>query len=272
VKRGHGETGAGLSLPAPDELPPDVYDPQQMADLHPAHALYVLVLNLVSYFAEQLAATREMERFADILQRAEDEYVPDGPPVSPLTRSYFNLWAFFDARAGRANETIGSVILEMGRAFHMDEDLLRVIALLQESRMGLYRHEGRAGAQARLREFVTGEMRDAMVPAGYDGAAGEIWYARVLPPPIPGGSQGVVMTTPYIVVEPDAAEWEAYFRRAVPGGRREEYERHMKYGPRRHYWNDYVFESYVNHQAAAIYCAGLPDVPESRPHARVNER
>ena len=43
---------------------------------------------------------------------------------------------------------------------------------------------------------------------------------------------------------------------------------HMKFGPARDYWNEFVFEAYVNHQADAIFLAGLPDVPESRPHAR----
>jgi len=46
----------------------------------------------------------------------------------------------------------------------------------------------------------------------------------------------------------------------------------MKYGPTRTYWNDFVFEGYVNHRTEAIYLAGLPDVPESRPHAEVNSR
>jgi hypothetical protein len=45
----------------------------------------------------------------------------------------------------------------------------------------------------------------------------------------------------------------------------------MKYGPTREYWNDFVFEAYVNHQADAIYLAGLPDIPESRPHSEVSE-
>jgi len=50
------------------------------------------------------------------------------------------------------------------------------------------------------------------------------------------------------------------------------YERHMKFGPTRTYWNDFVFEGYVSHRTEAIYLAGLPDVPESRPHSEVNSR
>ena len=44
----------------------------------------------------------------------------------------------------------------------------------------------------------------------------------------------------------------------------------MKYGPTREYWNDFVFEAYVNYRTEAIYLAGLPDIPESRPHSKVN--
>jgi hypothetical protein len=44
----------------------------------------------------------------------------------------------------------------------------------------------------------------------------------------------------------------------------------MKYGPTRTYWNDFVFEGYVNYRMEAIYLAGLPDVPESRPHSEIN--
>ena len=46
----------------------------------------------------------------------------------------------------------------------------------------------------------------------------------------------------------------------------------MKHGPTRAYWNDFVVEAYVNYRSDAIFLAGLPDVPESRPHSEVNER
>ena len=40
----------------------------------------------------------------------------------------------------------------------------------------------------------------------------------------------------------------------------------------RDYWTEFVFEAYVNHQTEAIFLAGLPDTPESRPHSKVNYR
>jgi hypothetical protein len=244
---------------------------EDLAGFHPAHAAYVYAQNQVSVMSEQLTALKEMKPFDDIVSKAEDLYMPSAPPMSPLTKSYFTCWAFFDVCVGAANETIGATILELGAAFGIDSELLRLIRFMQESRMGLYIHKGRKDNLAVLEEFVTGAVCRAIVPSGYRGQKGELWYVRVLPPPIPDGSEHVVFTTPYIVLRPGLDQWLAYFRRALPETARvDDYERHMKYGPTREFWTDFVFEAYVNHRTDAIYLAGLPDVPESRPHSQGN--
>ena len=222
--------------------------------------------------SEQLTALKEMAPFAEIISRAEDLYMPSAPPMSPLTTSYFSCWAFFDACAGPASETIGATILEVGAAFGMHPELLRLIRLMQYSRMGFYIHRARDGDVSILEDLVTTAVYRAIVPAGYRGRNNENWYVRLLPPPFPGGAEHVVFTTPYVVVHPDFDDWLAYFRRTLPATAGfADYERHMKYGPSREYWNDYVFEGYVNHQADAIYIAGLPDIPESRPHSEISK-
>ena len=98
----------------------------------------------------------------------------------------------------------------------------------------------------------------------------------MLPPPIPSGSEHVVFTTPYVLLKPGMHEWQAYFRRTLPDApkqaRIDANERHMKYGPTRSYWNDFVFEGYVNHRTEVIFLAGLPAIPESRPHSNASNR
>jgi hypothetical protein len=250
-----------------------VVSQKDLAGFHPAHAAYIYTQNQASVMSEQLTALKEMGPFVDIISRAEDLYMPSAPPMSPLTTSYFSCWAFFDACVGPANETIGTTILEVAAAFGMHADLLRLMRLMQDSRMGFYIHREREGDVSVLQDLVNGAVYRAIVPAGYKGQKNENWYIRLLPPPFPGGQEHVVFTTPYVVVHPDFDEWLAYFRRTLPAtGGFADYERHMKYGPTREYWNDYVFEAYVNHQADAIYVAGLPDVPESRPHSEISER
>jgi hypothetical protein len=122
-----------------------------------------------------------------------------------------------------------------------------------------------------LEDLVTGTACHAIAVSGYHGKEGELWYARVLPQPLEGGCEHVVFTTPYILLQPGPHDWLAYFSRTfAQTARVDHYERHRKYGPTRQYGNDFVFEAYVNHRTEAIYLAGLPDIPESRPHSRIN--
>ena len=41
----------------------------------------------------------------------------------------------------------------------------------------------------------------------------------------------------------------------------------LKFGPRRNYWNEFVFLAYHHHQADAIYLSGIPDLKATLPHA-----
>jgi hypothetical protein len=174
---------------------------------------------------------------------------------------------------GVADETLGTTAMAVGTAFGMNDGLVHLMGLMQQSRMGIYVHEGTDADAVVLRELVTDKVCRAIVPAGYLGQRGELWYVRVLPPPLPG-SEHVVCTTPYVLLTPGEREWRAYFRRILPDGPRDRqtarYERHMKYGPTRVYWTEFVFEAYANHRTDAIFLVGLPDVAESRPHARIN--
>lgn len=259
---------------AAEELQGGLVIPERLARHHPAHAAYLYAQNQVSVMSEQLTGLNELASFVRILSAAEDLYIPTGPapPMSPLTASYYTCWAFFDVCAGPAKETIGDIILKIGAALGIPEDLLHVIRLMQRSRMGIYRHEGIEGSLIVLRELATDVVSRAVCGSQYDGRKGELWYARVLPPPFPDGSEHIVFTTPYVLLQPGLPEWRAYFRRVLPTGPQQThiaaYEHHMKYGPTRNYWPEFVFEGYVNYQTEAIFLAGLPDIPESLPHSK----
>jgi hypothetical protein len=84
----------------------------------------------------------------------------------------------------------------------------------------------------------------------------------------------VVFTTPYLLIDPGEREWLSYFQRTLPDAATDDriaaYEHHMKFGPARDYWTEFVFEAYVNHRSDVIFLKGLPDVLESRPHSSVN--
>ena len=115
---------------------------EELAALHPVHAIYAYAQNQTSVMAEQLTSLPEMDRFARLVGKAEEEYMPSGPPMSPLTPSFFTCWALFDACIGLGRETLGTTSMAVGRAFGMHEELVRTIGLMQDSRMAVYVHEG----------------------------------------------------------------------------------------------------------------------------------
>ena len=97
-------------------VPKDVHDVQSLVaqGYDPLHAVYVAVQNITSVFAECVSVLPELKSYYKTVGDAEEEYMPDGPPMSPLTRSYFTTWAFFDFRFGGDHETIGTCLIDLG--------------------------------------------------------------------------------------------------------------------------------------------------------------
>jgi hypothetical protein len=244
-------------------------------ELHPAHATYAYVQNQISILAEALSQLDDLDRISEIVSRAEDEYVPSQPPMSPVTRSFFNTWTLFDCGVGIERETFGTILLALAARLRMSAEFADLLGKWQASRFGLFELEAEAGETARLRELVTGARIEAVNPTRYKGARGTIWYVRALPPPVAGFSQHVIVTTPYEVTVPGEQAWMAFLGRTLPKTKiadtRHAYEHLMKWGLGSNYWAEYVFEAYAGHDPDGIRLMGLPDVPESRPHSRMNE-
>lgn len=71
--------------------PQDVKEIEELVEsgMHPLHAAYVWAQNFVSLFTEGVATLDELDPYYRIVTQPEDEYVPDSPPISPVTMSYF---------------------------------------------------------------------------------------------------------------------------------------------------------------------------------------
>jgi hypothetical protein len=222
-----------------------------------------------------LTALPQMSRLSKVLGEAEDEYMPSGPPMSPLTKSYFFFWAVFDAAVGLAQETVGTCLVALGPHIGMSHEFTAMVAAMQSSRMGLYVHEGVQDDVFTFRDLGTGQAQTCIVPSGYRGSSGEIWLSRILPSPAPSHfAHGVMITTPYVIIQPGAQAWLQYFSRTFPRvkrAREQPYEQLMKYGLQTRYWNEYIFEAYSNHVQSAVFLHGLPDVDESRPHSKASD-
>jgi hypothetical protein len=243
---------------------------EQLAKTHPAFAAYVYAQNQMSIMAEQLLQLPEMKSFAKQIGPAEEEYAPSWPPMSPVSTSYFTCWSTFDLGIGARRETLGDVIIAVATECGTHPIMLALMQSLQGSRMGIYRVEEPDGTRVRLKDLATERTSTAVCTTGYSGWTGDLWYARVLPPPLPGADH-VVFTSPYVLTAPDVTGWTTYLDRVASKTpaitRAQALEQHFKWGPSPRYWLEFVFEAYSRHESGAIFLHGLPNVAESRPHS-----
>jgi hypothetical protein len=234
----------------------------------PLHAAYVAAQNFTSFFAEAASQFPEFDPYCKLVGLAEEEYMPGGPPMSPLTMSYFTTWAFFDLRFGPDGETIGTCLLDVADSLEMDPFMVETIRRFQGSRMGVYEQCVSEGGRCRLKELVTNDEFTCHVASGYRGKTGELWYVRLCPPLHDLVDYQVAFTTPYVLTEATKADWTAYLRKSVLGSPDTNAALHefLKFGKGPNAWNEFIFRAYHHHQADAIFLAGLPDVKGSLPH------
>jgi hypothetical protein len=237
----------------------------------PLHAAYLAAQNLTSFFAESVSTFDELDDYYKIVESAQDEYMPGGPPMSPLTTTYFTTWAFFDVRFGPDQETIGTCLIDLAEWLDMDPLMVQALRKFQDSRMGIYEQCGSVDAGVRLRELVTGDEFECRVPAGYRGQQGELWYVRCCPPLDKHVDYHLGFTTPYVLTEASKSDWTAYLKKSMlqtdSSDERAALDEFLKYGNDPRSWSEYILLGYHHHQRDAIFLAGLPDVKDSLPHA-----
>ncbi len=257
--------GLPFDLPTLEELAKELGDPQ--------HVLYVAAQQFASAFAETVSAMPEFSEYAAIVGKAEDEYLPDGPPMSPLTRSFFSLWAFFDVRFGTDRESIGRCLVDVLRAMNGPELMIGTLEKLDASRMGIYEHVGFEGSHVRLRELFGGDELVCHSTTGYRGHTGELWFVRLCPPVAESFDYHVVMTTPYVLLGASREDWTAFLHRSLLDAADKPRAWHdlLKYGNDRVNWCEFVFQSYHHGEYDAIFLTGLPDVADSLPHSPLRD-
>jgi hypothetical protein len=241
----------------------------------PLHAAYIAAQNFTSLFMEEVTQFPEFDSYWKIYGPAVKEYMPQGPPISPLTKSFFTTWAVFDLRFGPDRETIGTCLLDVADLLGMDSFMAETIRQAQDSRMGIYEHCGIEDGRCRLRELVTDKEFRCHNSSGYRGKAGELWYVRLGSPLLNLVDYYVAFTTPYVLVGATKADWMAYLNKNLMGSADMAKTLHdfMKFGKAARSrkadrsWSEFVFQAYQHHQFDAIFLAGLPDVKGSRPHA-----
>ena len=243
----------------------------------PAHAVFIYAQNFASVMAEKMSVLKELRQYARTVEKAEDEYIPGFPPMSPVTISYFTMWAFFDVLFGQSHETIGTCLQRLAREVSFQGWLMDAINVMQNSRMGFYVHCGIEDRYVRLREIGGGEIKRCYSTSGYNGEEGQIWFARPIAPSHSLATHHVVMTTPYVLLGTTERMLSAYLAREIArmGAKRlprgmDAQTFLMKHGPSPNHWNEYIFSGYVNFQNDAVFISGIPDMRETLPCAPGN--
>ena len=239
------------------------------------YAAYSAGQNFTSIFMEEVTQFPEFDVFWKIYGPAVKEYMPEGPPISPLTGSFFSTWALFDLPFGKERETIGTCLLDVADLLRMDPLMVETIRQFQDSRMGIYEHRGFEAGRWRLRELVTDEEFRCHIISKYEGKPDELWYVRLVPPFRKLVDFHIGFTTPYILIGTTRSDWTAYIKKNLIGATDTNKALHdfMKFGKvaksdrADESWSEFVFQAYHHHQYDAIFLAGLPDVKGSRPNA-----
>jgi len=271
-----------LTRPGKKALSLNGWPPQSLAPnrteliadgLIPLHADYVVVQYLSSYFAEFVSQLPEMRTYTNEVGFAENEYRPSGPPMSPLTSSFFTCWAFFDHQIGKTDETLADCFIAANDLIGLDPTQFDTLKKMSQSRMGIYEHQGMERDHVRLRELITDREFICHSVTGYHGKMGELWYVRLLPPLLPEiANHHLIFTTPYVLLGQSKEDWTAYLNRSM---RRQSPSSEtcdplhalLKFGTTKNHWNEFVFLAYHHYQFDAIFLTGIPDLKATLPHA-----
>ena len=263
------------------EYQKSIVSEEKLNDLDPLHALYMYGQNHLSVLIEKISELPVLHKLTDLYAESNEEYAPSGPPMSPLTLSYFTCWGAFDLySSGAKKETLCTIATDFCKYMNVDQGLIEIFEEMQNSRMGLYEHEGTSGKYIHFRELITNKKIKAVSSGGYTGIEGEVWLARIFPPLFNSFDYSIVFTTPYILGKPGyndsyvrlvKNDWLGYFERNLgkisTQDKEASYHALMKYGLSYNYWNEYIFLAYRNHSSNMIFLEGFPDILSSLPHA-----
>lgn len=239
----------------------------------PVASAYHHAQNLLSVLVEGLLLYPELNRFSQILEDAEDLYMPGWPPMSPVSDSFFYTWGSFDLVVGLQKESLVSIICELSHQFKLPASLIEVFRLFEHSKMSVYEYEGFQEGHCLLRELHTNKQFIALNESGYTGRLGELWYVRLLPDISRGEKGALCYTSPYIITE-SVESWHAFIHRQSwkKDKKSMDYNSLLKSGATPTYWLEYVTQAYsgVDSNNGAIFLKGFPDQGHTRPHADID--
>lgn len=246
-------------------------------DDDPLFQRYMEVHNFVGGITEVLVELKPCLRFQRVFDEASEIYMPGGPPLSPITHSFFQHWSLFDLQLGRSKESMGQIVLQLLQVIYPDFEGFEELRNLLKSRFGFYfvRQKNSEGLIL-VREYSTKEEAWINIYSGYKPEVGEIIFGRLFG--LDGFDYKMMITTPYLLGGFTQSGEELlhqvkglnFFLEKALKQHQMSYEDFLKHGPSRYYWLEYVFQAYSSHNSKAIALLGYPNAPESTPYSEVS--
>jgi len=242
--------------------------------------------------------------FAPLARRMEDleqEYMPGGPPMSPVYDSFWMQHFLGEVPVGLSDETPFSVLVRLTSGSPERARFHALARSLAEAHLDLYRVVRAVGIEAELSPLRGGDAISVKTTGPFL-RDGDLALARVLS----FDGRLFVADSPYLL-KASAQDWLDYFQRVVESQRKtaasarneqpkgklspkqqakwrqrqrsqeqsSEPEaliaRHLKRGLSERYWFDYVMDAYAGERNGIVFAAGVPDRPEQLPHSTAYE-
>ncbi len=244
-----------------------------ISELPPGQAAWSRIYTALAKLTHVCLSRRALHSTNDFFDELEIQYMPGGPPMSPVTDSFFMTWQVCDLDLGKG-ETLATIATELAALLGL-RNMQADFRAFARSYCGLYEVQSEAKGVIRVVDLHTGAERDVRVVDTMPCAPGTLWWTRLLPPRKPG-DHWTSIGTPYILVGPNVvSQWRAYFDRVLAGvpeaGRAQAYVQHLKAGPHSTFWLDYVMDGYVGQHGICVELTGIPDRPDSLPHSEQSE-
>ena len=227
---------------------------------------YEVVVDVCRSFADNFAAVvPPLEEWSDTVESAEEEYLPSGPPMSPVTHYFFVYWSVSDLQFGPEKETLAECVealLSSSKPNKSDQLVLSLISNIASSQPGVYEVTKSNSRQTELRDIVD-DRTFRCDPSS--AKKGELWLTRLLPYP-EDDTRHFTATEPYLLQGFSKQEWLRMLLQASDS-RGLTIEELLKFGHSQLSWLEYLHQSYLGIKGEFIaLCGNLTD-PRTRPHS-----
>ncbi len=246
--------------------------------------------------AAQLLGAPAFDGLARFHDEVEEEYMPGGPPQSPIYESFAMQFVLGSVRQGIGDETPYSVL---ARLLQRDPSRARLQCMAQslaDARFELYRVRSTGDHRADIEPVRGGSLLSVRLTGpflrpddfglmrvlSFDNehfiadspyllkASEQDWLdhlARIVAQQQVLGTISAQQKTSKLSSKEQARRRQKEKARAARNEPEQVIKRYLQFGLSDRYWFDYVMDGYAGERRGIVFLAGVPDRPELLPHS-----